>query len=126
MCPSLRVYGSKAARVLRGGGELIATPKISGGCDLGQSALVDGERQEAEMTEFFYFAQHSLAMDTVAGIVEWWMPDKIRPDQEAMRKVLDRLTERGIPEIPPSVQQVVNLSAFACGGGNSETDILLL
>jgi hypothetical protein len=61
---------------------------------------VNDEGQEAVMTEFVmaYFAEHPLAMDTVEGIVEWWMPDKIRPDQEAMRNVLDRLTEQGTLE----------------------------
>ena len=61
---------------------------------------VNDEQQEAEMTEFVmaYFAQHPRAMDSAAGIVEWWMPEKIRPDQDAMRKVLDRLTQRGILE----------------------------
>jgi hypothetical protein len=46
-----------------------------------------------------YFVQHPRAMDTAAGIVEWWMPaNKIRADPQTMEKVLDRLTEQGLLE----------------------------
>ena len=46
-----------------------------------------------------YFAQHPRAMDTAAGIVEWWIPvDKMRTDPETMKRVLERLTEQGILE----------------------------
>jgi hypothetical protein len=59
------------------------------------------EELEATITEFVtaYFAQHPRAMDTAAGIVEWWMPaDKVRADPETMKRVLDRLTEQGTLE----------------------------
>ena len=94
-----QVHGSKAAAASHDSGEGIAVHGISGRCELAPGP-VDDEGQEAVMTEFVmaYFNQHPLAMDTVEGIVEWWMPDMIRPDQTAMRKVLDRLTERGILE----------------------------
>ena len=40
-----------------------------------------------------YFAQRAKAMDTLAGVMDWWLPEDI--DLETMQKVLDRLTEQG-------------------------------
>jgi hypothetical protein len=40
-----------------------------------------------------YFTQRPRAMDTLAGIMDWWLPQDI--DLETMQKVLDRLTEKG-------------------------------
>ena len=59
------------------------------------------EQQEAKIAEFVmtYFAQRPRAMDTVAGIMEWWMPaDRIQLDLQTMKKVLDSLTEQGTLE----------------------------
>jgi hypothetical protein len=59
------------------------------------------ESLEANITDLVtgYFAQHPRAMDTAAGIMEWWMPgDKIRADPETMKRVLDRLIEQGMLE----------------------------
>ncbi|HSZ60735.1 MAG TPA: hypothetical protein VK828_03000 [Terriglobales bacterium] len=56
---------------------------------------------EAKITELLmeYFARHPRAMDTAAGVVEWWIPaEKIRTDAETVRRILDRLTEQGVLE----------------------------
>jgi hypothetical protein len=45
-----------------------------------------------------YFAEHPRAMDTAAGIAEWWMPEKILPNHEVMSRVLERLTQQGVLE----------------------------
>lgn len=60
----------------------------------------EDEQREAETAEFVmaYFAKHPRAMDTVAGIAEWWMPEGIRPDHDLMRKVLELLAQRGLLE----------------------------
>jgi len=57
--------------------------------------------QQAEITEFVmsYFARHPRAMDTAAGVLEWWMPkDRVRIDVATMKRILDRLTEHGLLE----------------------------
>jgi hypothetical protein len=46
-----------------------------------------------------YFAQHPRAMDTAAGIMEWWIPvDKIRTNPDTVKQVLDEMTEQGFLE----------------------------
>jgi hypothetical protein len=46
-----------------------------------------------------YVASHPQAMDSVEGIVAWWIPGIVEPvDLEVMQRVLDRLTERGALE----------------------------
>ena len=56
---------------------------------------------EAKITEFLmeYFAQNPRAMDTAAGVVDWWIPaEKIRTNAETVRRILERLTEQGLLE----------------------------
>jgi hypothetical protein len=96
-----QVHGPKAAQLCAVGGREIAFSRNSGGNDLAQPpGSASDEQQEAEMTEFViaYFTEHPRAMDTVAGIADWWMPERVRPDQVVMRKVLDRLTQDGLLE----------------------------
>lgn len=57
------------------------------------------DAQEAEITEFVmnYFARNPRAMDTAAGVLEWWMPEgRIRVDVKTMKRALDRLTDHGL------------------------------
>lgn len=59
------------------------------------------DRYEADLAEAVmeYLAQHPLAMDTAAGIAEWWLPSmRATADLVAMRKVLDQLCDRGLLE----------------------------
>jgi hypothetical protein len=58
----------------------------------------ESAEREAKITTLVmdYFAQRARAMDTVAGIMDWWLPQDI--DLETMQKVLDRLTEKGVLE----------------------------
>lgn len=56
---------------------------------------------EVRITELLmeYFAQHPRAMDTAAGIVEWWIPrEKVRTDIETVQRILDQLAEQGMLE----------------------------
>lgn len=41
-----------------------------------------------------YLVQHSDAMDTAEGILQWWLPLERRCSREQLQKVLDDLVER--------------------------------
>ena len=58
----------------------------------------DSASREEKITEMVmdYFSQRARAMDTLAGIMDWWLPQDT--DLETMKKVLDRLTEKGTLE----------------------------
>ncbi len=46
-----------------------------------------------------YLAEHPRAMDSLAGIAEWWlMRQRIRVNVTMLAQVLRRLTERGVLE----------------------------
>jgi hypothetical protein len=60
-----------------------------------------GDRYEVELAAAVmeYLTRHPQAMDTVAGIAEWWLPEtEIRGDLRVMRRVLDRLAEQSLLE----------------------------
>lgn len=65
------------------------------GCLLPEPAASDSAEREAKTAKMVmdYFAQRARAMDTLAGIMDWWLPQDI--DLETMQRVLDRLTEQG-------------------------------
>ena len=43
-----------------------------------------------------YLNQHPRAMDTVEGVVGWWLPgDPVRADLATTRKVLEQMAESG-------------------------------
>jgi hypothetical protein len=47
-----------------------------------------------------YLEEHPGAMDTLEGIARSWItPRNIRVDLDALARVLDRLTERGVLEV---------------------------
>lgn len=80
-------------------GQPLALPPDSGG-DLAEPPEPSAA-QQAEITEFVmsYFARHPRAMDTAAGVLEWWMPkDAVRIDVATMKRILDRLTDHGLLE----------------------------
>lgn len=59
----------------------------------------DPSEEELASAVMEYFAQHPQAMDTLAGITEWWLPaSETRANLDVMRKVLDGLVERGLLE----------------------------
>jgi len=59
-----------------------------------QQPLSDDEIEQAVLG---YLAEHPRAMDSLDGIAEWWLPRRrLRVELEALRRVLDRLTERGV------------------------------
>ena len=63
--------------------------------------LAGGEEYEAELARAVmeYLSQHPRAMDTVNGIVDWWIPaGGVRVDPVSMRRVLDQLVQRGFLE----------------------------
>ena len=41
-----------------------------------------------------YLVQHSDAMDTAEGILQWWLPLERQCSREQLQKVLDDLVER--------------------------------
>lgn len=41
-----------------------------------------------------YLVQHSDAMDTAEGILQWWLPPGRQCSREQLQKVLDDLVER--------------------------------
>lgn len=45
-----------------------------------------------------YLAEHPQAMDTAAGITEWWMRGEANRDVEAVGRVLTELTRQGLLE----------------------------
>lgn len=45
-----------------------------------------------------YVAEHPQAMDTAEGISAWWTKGEMSRDIEAVRRVLDRLTNEGFLE----------------------------
>jgi len=46
-----------------------------------------------------YLAEHPQASDTLEGIAEWWiMRQQIKVEINKLKKVLQRLTERGLLE----------------------------
>jgi hypothetical protein len=61
----------------------------------------EARRHEEELTEAIvgYLRERPHAMDTLAGIAEWWiMLQKIRVDVETLSQALSRLTDRGVLE----------------------------
>ena len=58
-------------------------------------------RHEKELAEAIvgYLREHPHAMDTLAGIAEWWiMRQRIRVDVETLGRALQRLTDQGVLE----------------------------
>jgi hypothetical protein len=46
-----------------------------------------------------YLAEHSQAMDTLAGIAEWWIPrQRVRMEVNTLTRVLKRLSDEGLLE----------------------------
>lgn len=74
------------------------TAKVSGVCPLPEPWASESAEREAKIAAMVmdYFAQRNRAMDTVAGIIDWWLPQDI--DLETMQRVLDRLTANGTLE----------------------------
>jgi Fe2+ or Zn2+ uptake regulation protein len=57
--------------------------------------------REEELAEAIlqYLANHSQAMDTLAGIAEWWIPrQRVRIEVNTVARVLRRLSEEGLLE----------------------------
>jgi hypothetical protein len=60
------------------------------------SEQLDQELAEAILA---YLAEHPAAMDTVAGIAEWWlMRQRVRVEVERVERVLRRQAEDGVLE----------------------------
>ena len=69
----------------------------------------DVGHQEAKLAKLVmtYLALHPRAMDTVAGIMKWWMPEEaMGVDPQMMRRVLDKLREQGKLERVGSAEHV--------------------
>jgi hypothetical protein len=50
-----------------------------------------------------YLQEHPSATDTLEGIAEWWIERRlIRIDVEALSRVLEKMSERGILEVAGS------------------------
>ena len=57
--------------------------------------------REEELAEAIlqYLGNHSQAMDTLAGIAEWWIPrQRVRIEVNTVARVLRRLTDQGLLE----------------------------
>jgi hypothetical protein len=68
---------------------------------------IPGDRQrplqlrEEELAEAIleYLAENPHAMDTLAGIAEWWIPrQRVRTEVDMVARVLKRLTDQGLLE----------------------------
>jgi hypothetical protein len=54
----------------------------------------EAERLGLMRSMLLYLVQHSDAMDTAEGILQWWLPLEQRSSREQLQRVLDELVDK--------------------------------